>query len=220
MIKSRILMIDDNPIITEAYSNSIIHFQTDNEDFNFHIDVAYCCDSALLLLEDNSYEVIFLDIRLPASKNKKFKSGEDLGFFIKKKFPNTKIIVITGYNDPLIIGKLLQNLNPEGLLFKGDVDSKTCPKALVSIMYNIPFYSSTILKLIRKKISSEILLSKTNKTLLYELAKGTKTKDLTKVLHLSVGGVERRKRHLKEVFQTDLKDDSALVVAAKEKGFI
>lgn len=213
-------MIDDHPIITEAYSNSIVNFQANNNILNFHIDIASCLDSAMLFLENNSYEVVFLDISLPVSKNLELTSGEDLGFFIKNKFPQTKIIVNTGYSDPLIIGKLLQNLNPNGFLFKGDVDSKTCPKALVSVISNIPFYSSTILKLIRKKMSSNILLSKTDKTLIYELAKGTKTKDLSKVLFLSVGGVERRKRHLKEIFNTNLKDDYALVIAAKKIGFI
>lgn len=220
MINLRLLLVDDHPIIVEAYSNSIQQFETTNEGYRFHIDKALCCETALLALYENTYNIVFLDLRLPASKNGKFKSGEDIAKLLRKDFETTKIIIITGYFDVLLLGKLLQNLNPDGLLFKGDVGSNTCADALISVLFNIPFYSSTILKLLRQKMSSNIVLSKTDKLLLYELAKGTKTKDLTKVLPLSIGGVEKRKRHLKELFDSTRKDDSELIQAAIDKGFI
>ncbi|WP_456442534.1 response regulator [Psychroserpens sp.] len=220
MINSRILIIDDHPIITEAYRNSILNFAANNEGFIFHMDTAFCCDSALLYLNEFSYDVVFLDISLPTSKDQKFKSGEDLGIFIKKKFSTTKIIVITGYQDSFVMSRLLEFLNPDALLYKGDLNSDTCSKSLISILNNIPFYSSSILALIRKKLSSEIRLSKTEKILLYEIEKGTKTKDLSDMLHMSVGAVEKRKRYLKEVFNIDVSEDSALITAAKEIGFI
>lgn len=220
MINLRLLLIDDHPIIVDAYSNSIKQFETNNEGYKFHIDKALCCDSALLALNEHTYDIIFLDLRLPPSKNGKYKSGEDLANLINREFKNTKIIIITGHYDVLLLGKLLQSLNPDGLLFKGDVGSNTCSDALVSVLFNIPFYSPTILKLLRQKMSSNIALSKTDKKLLYELAKGTKTKDLTKVLPLSIGGVEKRKRYLKELFDSNKKDDSELIQAAIDKGFI
>jgi len=220
MISLRLLLIDDHPIIVEAYSNSITQFQANNNGYNIHVDKALCCDSALTALKENIYDIIFLDLRLPASKDGKYKSGEDLAKLLKRDFEETKIIIITGYYDVLLLGKLLQNLNPDGLLFKGDVVSNTCSDALESVLFNIPFYSTTILKLIRQKISSSIVLSKTDKLLLYELAKGTKTKDLSHVLPLSIGGVEKRKRHLKELFDSTRKDDSELIQAAIDKGFI
>jgi DNA-binding NarL/FixJ family response regulator len=220
MINLRLLLVDDHPIIVEAYSNSIQHFEANNEGYKFHIDKALCCDSALLALKEHPYDIVFLDLRLPASKDGKYQSGKDLSLFVKKNFKNTKIIIITGHYDVLLLGTLLQNLNPDGLLFKGDVGSNTCADALISVLFNIPFYSATILKLLRQKMASNIILSKTDKLLLNELAKGTKTKDLTKVLPLSIGGVEKRKRHLKEVFNSSKKNDSELIQAAIDKGFI
>jgi DNA-binding NarL/FixJ family response regulator len=220
MINLRLLLVDDHPIIIEAYCNSLQQFETANEGYKFHIDKALCCDSALVAIKENTYDIAFLDLRLPASKNGKYKSGEDIAKLLKRDFKHTKIIIVTGHYDVLLLGNLLQNLNPDGLLFKGDVDSNTCSEALVSVSFNIPFYSSTVLKLLRQKISSNVVLSKTDKLLLYELAKGTRTKDLTKVLPLSIGGVEKRKRHLKEVFDSTRKDDSELIKAAIDKGFI
>jgi DNA-binding NarL/FixJ family response regulator len=213
-------MVDDHPIITDAYRNSILNFARNNENFVFHVDTATCCDSALLLLNDFSYDVVFLDISLPTSKDQKFKSGEDLGVFIKEKFSNTKIIVITGYRDSFIMSRLLEFLAPDALLYKGDVDPHICSNSLISTLNNIPFYSASILQLIRKKLSSEIRLSKTEKILLYEIEKGTTIKELSDMLHMSVGAVEKRKRHLKDVFNITVSEDTALISAAKQIGFV
>lgn len=220
MKKKRVLLVDDHPIIIESYRNSIKAFEYQNEGCSFHVDSALGCDSALLLMMQNNYDIAFLDIRLPASADGKFQSGEDIAKFIQAKYEGTKIIIITGHYDSLLLGKLLQHLNPDGLLFKGDVGSQMVSNALTSVLSNFPFYSPTILTLLRKKISSDIILNKNDKLLLYELAKGTKTKDLTNFLPLSIGGIESRKRFLKSLFETKGEDDSALIVAAKEKGFI
>ncbi len=213
-------MIDDHPIITNAYCNSIKKFADNNDGYIFHIDTAVCCDSALLYLNEFSYDVVFLDISLPTSKDQKFKSGEDLGVFIKEKFSNTKIIVITGYRDSFIMSRLLEFLAPDALLYKGDVDPETCSRSLISILHDVPYYSSSILQLIRKKLSSEIRLGKTEKILLYEIEKGTTMKELSDILHMSIGTVEKRKRQLKEVFNISVSEDSALIKAAKEIGFV
>ena len=213
-------MVDDHPIITDAYRNSILNFAKSNEGFIFHIDTAVCCDSALLYLDEFSYDVVFLDISLPTSKDQKFKSGEDLGVFIKENYSSTKIIVITGYRDSFIMSRLLEFLAPDALLYKGDVDPETCSNSLISTLKNIPFYSSSILQLIRKKLSSDIRLTKTEKILLYEIEKGTTIKELSDMLHMSVGAVEKRKRHLKDIFNINVSEDTALISAAKEIGFI
>jgi DNA-binding NarL/FixJ family response regulator len=163
---------------------------------------------------------VFLDIRLPKSKDAKYLSGKDIGLYLKSQFVKTKIIVVTGHNDAFILDFVLQDLNPDGLLFKGDIIANTIAEALTSVIKNEPFYSITVLKLLRKKISSNIIINKVDKILLLEISKGTKTKDLTKVLPLSIGGIEKRKRQLKELFETTKKDDLALITAAKEKGFV
>ncbi|TXD83467.1 response regulator transcription factor [Subsaximicrobium wynnwilliamsii] len=217
---TRVLLVDDHPIIVESYRNSIKAYEFQNKGHEFTVDSALGCESALVLINKKEYDIAFLDIRLPASKDGKYKCGEDLAKLIKSKHEATKIIIITGHYDALLLGKLLQNLNPDGLLFKGDVGSQMVSNALTSVLTNYPFYSPTVLNLLRKKMSSDIVLNKNDKLLLYELAKGTKTKDLIKCLPLSIGGVESRKRYLKGLFETKGKDDSELIIAAKKKGFI
>ena len=224
MIKTlSILLVDDHPIIVDTYKISLDQYKKNN-NYHFLIDSAYCCETAIQCIENRSssksYDIAIIDVMLPPSKDGKFNSGEDLAYLFKKKFPDTKIIIITGHFDALILGQILQSVNPDGLLFKGDIGHSTISDLMTDVLNDIPSYSATILKLLRQKISSDIILSKTDKQLLYELAKGSKTKDLTKTLPLSIGGIEKRKRYLKEVFDTCKQDDSALINAAKNKGFI
>ena len=49
---------------------------------------------------------------------------------------------------------------------------------------------------------------------------GGRTVELPSILPMSIAGVERRKRHIKEAFGISGQDDRALVKIAREKGFI
>ena len=64
------------------------------------------------------------------------------------------------------------------------------------------------------------LLDDIDRRILYELSIGTKTKDLPALVPLSLTGIEKRKRLLKQIFDIDSTDDRELILAAKEKGFI
>lgn len=215
-----ILLVDDHPIIIEAYSNSINIFKEKNKEFSIKIDSATNCDSCLLNLNSKTYDVVFLDVRIPSSSDNKFNSGKDLAVFINKNHPKTKLIMITGHYDTFILGNILQSINPLGLLFKGDVDQKIINEALKNILTDSPYYSITILKLLRKNISSNIVLDKTDKQLLIGISKGKKTNDLLKIVPLSKGGLEKRKRQLKELFGVPKLDDHDLIFSARKKGFL
>ncbi len=223
MIKTiNILLVDDHQLIIEAYKNNIKQYEKFNPEIKFEITFNTDTDGAIKSIKKTNYtfELVFLDIRMPESKDGKFKSGEDIGQYIRDSSPETKIIVITGHFDSLILSRILQNLNPDGLLYKSDVVCDTISESLNSVLKGIPFYSSTILKLLRKKVSSKIILDRIDKQLLYELSNGTRTKDLVKRLPLSIGGIEKRKQNLKQLFGVTSKDSSALINSVNKKGFI
>jgi len=56
--------------------------------------------------------------------------------------------------------------------------------------------------------------------ILYQLSLGTKTKDLTKFIHLSLRAVEDRKKRLKEIFGVSGEGNKALLEKARESGYI
>lgn len=219
-----VLIIDDHPLISEAYKTALKYVEKKNTNINFTIDVAHDCDSANAKIEEfhetqKPLHITFLDMSLPPSKDKKILSGEDLGLIMNQKLPETKIIVSTTFNDNFRIHNILKNLNPDGLLIKNDISSKELVNAITEVLNNPPFYSKTVLKSMRKQYSSDLFIDDIDRRILYEISVGTKLKDITNVA-LSVHGIEKRKKSLKQIFNVENSDDKALILIAKEKGFI
>ena len=113
----------------------------------------------------------------------------------------------------------------EGEISIGDnVVNDVAPKELILAIDHVindpPYYSKTVMKLLRKQVSSDMLLDLTDRKILYELSIGTKMRDMSDIVCLSIPGIQKRKRHLKQIFGIESPDDKELVLIAREKGFI
>lgn len=220
-----VLIIDDHPLITSAYKSAFNYVEKQSGILSFNIDEAHDCDSAfekITSFSSNSknLDLVFLDISLPPSKDGKILSGEDLGLKINELMPSTKIIVSTTFNDNYRIHSLFKNLNPDGFLVKNDISPKELVATINTVITDPPYYSKTVIKLLRNEVSSDFVLDNIDRKLLYELSLGTMMKDLPEILLLSLPALEKRKRHLKQVFDADSPYDKELLQKAKEKGFI
>ncbi len=220
-MKYKVLIVEDHPIIVDVYENALEKVANANE-VEFSIDKAEDLDTAHNLLEstNQSYDLVFLDMRLPASADKKLLSGEDLGVKIKANYPETKIIIATTYNDNYRVHTILRNVNPDGFLIKNDISSKEILNAIESVLEDAPYYSKSVLKIMRNEVSSEFILDDIDRKILHELSLGTLTKNLTDTIPLSLAAIEKRKRHLKEIFNLQSSSDKELIQTAREKGFI
>jgi DNA-binding NarL/FixJ family response regulator len=221
-----VLLVDDEPYIIEAYSNYLNQFKLSIPNYCLNIISAECSDSTIAIINSRNedqckpIDLALIDMRLPTSKNGEFKSGEDLSMYLQKAYPNIKIIIITAYSETLILTGVLQNVNPIGMLIKSDINGKILLEALKRAINNKPYYSIGVLNILRKKLSSSMNLDPIDRLMLYELSKGTKTKDLVKFLPLSLGAIEKRKRNIRLRFNAKCKDDQVLVATVLKKGFI
>lgn len=220
-----VLIIEDMPLTLTAYKRAFNYISKHDEGISFKIEEANNCDTAYEKIEyfsqnDKNPDIVFLDINLPPSKDGKILSGEDLGLKINILLPNTKIIVSTTFNDNYRIHNLFKNLNPEGFLIKNDIKPEELVTAIKMVIAEPPYYSKTVLKLLRNEISNDFILDDIDRKLLYELSIGTMMKDLPEILLLSLPAIEKRKRHLKEIFNAKSVNDKELLQKAKEKGFI
>ncbi|PID71055.1 MAG: response regulator [Flavobacteriales bacterium] len=220
-----VLLIDDHPLITNAYESALNYIEKNKDAVSFYIHVAHDCDTADRKIDyfstnNKILDIVFLDISLPPSKDGKILSGEDLGLKINKLIPNTKIIVSTGFDNNFRIYNIIKNLNPDGFLTKNDVNPKSLVMAINSVIQDPPYYSKTITKLLRKEITNDFLLDAIDRKLLYELSIGTMMKELPKILKLSLPAIEKRKSRIKQVFDAVSPHDKKLLQKAKEKGFI
>lgn len=223
--KYNALIIDDHPLIADAYKSAFNYIQSEDTSISFDIKLAADCDTAISLITEYSkssskIDIIFLDMRLPPSKDGTILSGEDLGLKINKMLPEAKIIVSTTFNDNFRVHSIFKNINPDGFLVKNDITPVELVQAIREVLNDPPYYSKTVMKLLRTQVSNDYLLDDIDRRILYELSIGTKTKDLPALVPLSLTGIEKRKRLLKQIFDIDSTDDRELILAAKEKGFI
>tara|TARA_R110002051_G_scaffold56285_1_gene104439 strand:- start:22488 stop:23135 length:648 start_codon:yes stop_codon:yes gene_type:complete len=215
-------MVDDHPIIIEGYQNVLMATKEDNQ--TLHIDTANNCDTAQLMIDRASkgihYDVCFFDISLPPSSDGKYASGEDLALFAKKVLPNTKIVILTMFNESFRIHNIIKEINPDGFLIKSDLTSMELADAFQQILFYPPYYSSTVNNYVKKTIRSEIYVDDVNRKILHLLAQGIKTKNLNEYISLSTSALEKRKKQLKLLFSiTDGKDET-LLKEAREKGYL
>ena len=219
----KILMIDDHPMIIEGYQNTLQFTKKDHQVLV--IDIANNCDEAIHFMDksiknNSPYQVLFVDISLPPSKDGLMNSGEDLAIYARKILPQAKIIILTMFDESYRIHNIIKTINPEGFLIKSDLTSSELSSAFQAVLNNPPFYSGTVNSHLRKTNESDIVIDDKNRRILYLLSQGAKNKSLATHLDISLSAIEKRKKQLKEIFLIDDGQDETLINEARKKGFI
>lgn len=78
------VIVDDEINITQIFKRIF-------EEFNINVDIALSYTEGEKLINENNYDIAFLDVRLPDG------SGIDLLRKIKEKNPKTEVVIITAY---------------------------------------------------------------------------------------------------------------------------
>lgn len=218
----RILAVDDHEMTMLGYKFILERIVFD--DHNILVDTANTYESGKQKIEDSlhsfKYDIIFLDVQLFPPNEEQPHNGEDLGVLARKIVPDSKVIFMSSFSDNYRINSILKSVDPDGYMVKTDIDPKSLEQAVKTVLYEPPYYSSKALAAIRKRMANNITLDTNDKKILYHLSIGTKTKDLENHIELSNSSIENRKRHLKSIFGTEKENDLALIVAAKNRGFI
>jgi len=217
-----ILMVDDHPMIIEGYKNTLL--ENCKKPANCQIDIAFNCDEATALIEKNvkkkPYDLALIDIKLPPSSDGTITSGEDLALVFKQHYPGAKVIISTMHNEDSRIHNILQNVNPEGFLIKSDLSSTELVRAYEEIMDGKTYYSTTVTNHFRKMMNNNFSLDKVNLQILYHLSRGVQTKNLGNYINLSLSAIEKRKNHIKELFDIKSSNDETVIDEARKRGFI
>lgn len=215
-----ILIVDDHPVIIWGYKSVISTMKTDTV---LRVESSLSCDDVLYKINqrrDNFFNIVLLDIHMPASKDNSFTSGEDLGLLIRKKFPKTKIIVHTSLSDSERILNIFKSLNPEGFLLKSQITPKELHDTINLVLIGQSFYSKDVSKLIDNSDHS-FFLDSFDRKILYHLAKGERMKYLPNHIPISMATIERRKKRLKLLLLDELGgNDRELLQMARKKGYI
>lgn len=217
----RILIVDDHRFIIEGYKNAITRYKP--EEFHFEITQASDCESAYQILMDSDtpdFDIVFLDISMPAYEAMQIDSGEDLAKIVNERMPECKVVLLTMYSELLKIKTIIGTINPIGLVIKNDLTFDELLFAFDKIIYNETYYSASVVKMLNLAEADAIEIDLFDEQILFHLSKGTFIKDMVDYIPISVGAIERRIINLKNLLQVENNDYSALVLEAKNKGLL
>ena len=215
-------MVDDHPIIIEGYQNTLM--ATKKDDQTLLIDTANSCDAANQLMQraskEKPYDICFFDISLPSSADGSINSGEDLAKIARKILPDSKIVILTMFNESYRIHNIIKEISPDGFLIKSDLTSSELAEAFQHILNSPPYYSSTVSNYLRKTVTSDIYVDEINRKILHLLSQGIKTRSLIEHIDLSMSAIEKRKKQMKLLFSVEDGKDETLLEEARKKGFL
>jgi DNA-binding NarL/FixJ family response regulator len=218
----RILAVDDHEMTTMGYK--FILEDSELEGFKVKMDTEKTFEGAIQKIKESvslfPYDILLLDIQLSQNSEGPAKTGEDIGIFAREASPTSRIVYMSSFSDNYRINSIMQTVNPEGYMVKSEIDQQSLQAMVKTVMTSPPYYTQKALVAIRKKMANDIVLDENDKKILYSLSIGTKTKDMTRHISLSLPTIENRKRHLKSLFGVEKQNDQALITESRNRGFI
>lgn len=220
----KVLIVEDHALMQAAIKNVFLELSKSEEKYKFVIDTASSCKVAYekISTRNNYYELILLDIQLPAYPSQKLFSGADIGTWIKNTLHlSSKIIIITLIKDKIRIQDIINTINPDGFLVKGDITPETLLDALKKIFESTTaYYSESVTKYSQKLISSNDILNTRDRQILYEISQGATNVEIKESLVLSKSTVQNCKGKLMDFFNVTNNSNKELIKKAQEQGFL
>ena len=217
----KILLIDDHPIIIEAYVSILKAGVFSGYDNTY--DQANTCEAAYKTIIQNykignAFDFIFLDDNLPSFKEMNIDSGVDLIGHIRKLMPDCKIIMFTAHTEILVIYTIFKKHNPDGLAIKSDLTPAKLKIIVDSVLAGNQFLSETVKACVSAIWKKDVMVEEYNRQILYHISKGVKIKDIENYVDLSTSAIQKRTILMKKAF--NVTDDTSLVSQAILLGFI
>jgi DNA-binding NarL/FixJ family response regulator len=221
LIKKNILIVDDHPFIIDGYKNAITRYKPEFYEYSF--TQGKDCMTGYNIITDREippFDVAFLDISMPEYEEKGIYSGEDLAKLIMKHMPDCKIILLTMYTELLKIKNIIDTINPAGLVIKNDLTFDELIFGFDIVLKDEIYYSHSIIKMANQNNKDIEGIDQFDKLILFHISKGTKTKDITQYIPISLHAIEQRKVNLKQLFKIEYGSDVDLIKEAKFRGVI
>lgn len=218
---SRILLVDDHPLIVEGY---VLALSKDSEywgDISFH--KSFDCTSAKESIDysietGNPFDLAIVDFSLPKGEKVHWNDGGDVVSYIQKVMPNCKTMILTGHTEVITLYNIFKNISPNGLVSKHEIT----PENLIDIVRKVcsgERYQSNIVKhCLSEIVRKEMMYDDFNREILVLLSKGYKLQELENHIPLSSPAIKKRLTKMKQVFEVS--DTATLVQEVIKQGFV
>lgn len=212
----RIIIADDHAVVRTGFS-MILNYQTDMEV------VATAADGVEALEKVQQYrpDVLLLDLSMPPGESGLVVTGK-----IKEQYPETKILILTMYDDDEYLLHVLRN-GANGYILKNSPDEdliSAIRKVYAGGTYIDPKVADVLVDEI-KNPQSDLdtkdpfkILTKRELEVLPLVAKGYGNKEISEILYISVKTVEAHKTKIMD--KLELSNRPELVEYAMKKKLI
>ena len=220
-MSSKILIVEDHQITIHAYMNILSLLNT---KYNFEFTEAYCCKTAFEAIEQQAitscFDIIFLDYSMPAYVDKNLYNGLDLGLYIQKIMPNTKIIMVTGFGDSIQLSEIAVKLKPDGLIVKSDLRASQLVDIFEKVWQGDTYFSPIAFEKTREKLFMSGALNSLDRQIISLVALCFHNKSIAQKLGISESTVDKRKNRIKINLGIEKGTDEDIVKVCREIGLL
>ncbi len=217
----KVLIVDDHPFIIQGYENVIKRFP--NKKIEFTITQAVDCKTGYeAIMNDNgaTFDLAFLDVSMPVYEEKNIQTGEDLAKLLTVAMPDCKIVLLTMHSESLKVQKIIDEINPLGLVIKNDLTYDNMMLAIDTVIKGEKFYSDSVIKFLNQQQKEKIYVDVIDRQILHFLNKGIPAADVALYIPISSSSVKTRIENMKELIGKKHYTDQELVNEAKENGMM
>lgn len=188
MEKIKIVIADNHRIFIEGFSSLL----SEDEEFQL-LDFAYDGHDLLNLLTLIKPHVVLLDINMPRL------NGLETAVEVKKIYPEIKIILLTSYNEELLIKKA-KRIGVDAYLLK-DCSKTELKMTIKSVLRNEKKFPDTEVfetenKFIKDGFLKKFKLSNRESEILLMIKKGYTNPEIAEQLFLSIHTIETHRKNL------------------------
>jgi two-component system response regulator NreC len=217
-----ITLIDDHQIIIDGYKAILLANGISSEDQIFSINsledaVSFVYSS---LEQKTKVDLFIIDYNMPSDSKQKVKNGLDLALLIKSLMPDSKIVLLTSNDTPIVLYQIISQLNPSGLWLKTDLGYLAFLEYINIVLSGASVFSQSVKKSYENVKKFTNVLDDYDYKMLLLLKEGVKTKNLPNYIPLSLGTLNHRKSNLKIVLGIENGDDDEIVKKAQSLGLL
>jgi DNA-binding NarL/FixJ family response regulator len=191
-----VVLVDDHQMLIDGIKALL----KKEKNINF-VGTANNGNDALKLIEQLKPNLVITDINMPQM------SGIELTKIIKKNFPETKVLVLTMFNEKAIISEILAS-EAEGYILK-NTGREELVKAINKIACNGTFFSSEVIETLMKEVKKEAKQDKETAQLtpreieiIKLIVEEYSTVEIAEKLFISPRTVDTHRKHILEKTQS------------------
>ncbi|MDD5722867.1 MAG: response regulator transcription factor [Syntrophales bacterium] len=216
MNKYKVLIVDDHEIVREGLK-SLLGLEDNIES----VGEASSCMECLTLMENQKFDVVLMDIKMPGV------DGIESTRLVKEKYPKTKVILLTNYDDEaFVLGGL--KVGADAYVLK-DVRTGDLVNIVNNVLMNKFYVDPGIAGKIIERLSDSVFakaslpptrphFSQRELQMLEYLVKGMSNKEMANKAHLSIDTI---KAHIRNIYKKmDVTSRAKAVRKAIEDGVI